>query len=329
MKASLPGSSGPPIWKVLAAFAAIYFIWGSAYLMIKWTLDGFPPLIMAGVRFLVPGCLLIAFASWRGIPGPAPAQWRSAFVAGALLILFGNGCFAWASQKLPSGVTCLFIAPTPLWIVGLNWLSKGGKRPSLRIVSGLLTGCLGLALLAFSKTASMVGASVHESSLDPYAVAAALLGPVAWALGTTYCRTAKLPDSLILNVGMQQAAGGLLLLGAALFLHEFSEFDLAAVPLRSWGSMLYLMVLVSMVAYMAYVWLLQHVAPAKVSTYAYVNPVIALFLGWLLNGEAIHRSTFEAAAVIILAGVLITTDRTHQEKPAQWKAPAADGIADH
>ncbi len=304
---------GPPLWKIVTAFAAIYVIWGSTYLAIQWAVkDGLPPFLMAGVRFLLAGGMMVAFARWRGVPRPEPVHWRSAFVAGALLLLGGNGCVAWASLRMPSGVSSLFIATTPLWIVAIDWLGHGGKRPSVQVAVGLLLGCAGLVLLAFSKIEASGGTALSEKPLDPWAVGALVVGPICWSFGTIYCRSANFPRSSILGVGMQQIAGGALLLVAALIDGELAGLDLSAVPTRSWGAFLYLLTVGSLVAFTAYIWLLQHASAAKVSTYAYVNPVVAIFLGWLLNGEQPHTSTLEAAGIILFAVVLITFDKIRE-----------------
>lgn len=301
-----PGTDGPPLWKLVAAFATIYIVWGSTYLAIKWAVEGFPPFLMAGARFLTAGCIIYALARRHGAPRVEAAHWKSAAVSGALLLLAGNGCVAWAAPLLPSGAASLFIATTPLWIVSID-AAFGGRRPSLQIMFGLVMGCTGLVLLALPR-----GLALGEG-IDPHASLALIIGPICWAAGSIYSRDARMHPSAFLSAGLQQLIGGALLILVGLSLGESERLDLLQAPLRAWLAFLYLLTVGSLVAYTAYTWLLRNVSAAKVATYAYVNPVVALLLGWLVNKESLGIETLIAAAVILAAVVLITLDRQRRE----------------
>jgi len=305
--AKLPPRTGaPPPWKVVAAFATIYIVWGSTYLAIKWAVEGCPPFLMAGARFFTAGAILYAFALWRGAPRVEPAHWKSAWISGALLLLIGNGCVAWALPRLPSGAASLFIATTPLWIVGID-STLSGRRPGLQVILGLLMGCVGLVLLALPRGVSL------GAGTDPYASFALIVGPICWAAGSIYSRDARMHPSSFLSAGLQQLTGGAMLIAAGLLAGEGPLLDLQKAPARAYLSFFYLLTVGSLVAFTAYTWLIQNVSAAKVATYAYVNPVVALFLGWLFNGEPLGRETLIAAAVILAAVVLITFDRIRGE----------------
>lgn len=321
-ESAAPGTAAirppPALWKILVAFATIYIVWGSTYLTIKWAVEGFPPFLMAGTRFLLAGCALYAFQRWLGAERPTRLHWREAWIVGGLLLLGGNGCVAWASPRLGSGMASLFIATTPLWIVGFDTL-RGGRAPGARGILGLLLGCAGLGILAAPRQLSLG----NDGGVDPLAVAALVVGPISWAAGSVYARTARFPPSAFMTVALQQITGGALLSIAAMADSEWSQLNLAAVPTRSWLSFFYLVTVGSLVAFTAYIWLVQNVAASKVATYAYVNPVVALFLGWLLNNEPLGANTILAAAVILAAVLLISLDRLRSAPgPTRAEAPA-------
>ncbi|HVR74081.1 MAG TPA: EamA family transporter [Planctomycetota bacterium] len=293
----------PPAGRVLLAFMIIYVVWGSTYLVIKWAVETLPPFLMGGARFMAAGLILYGWARLRGIARPSLEHWKAATIIGASLLLGGNGCVAWAASRLPSGVSSLLVATTPFWIVGFEWMRRGGVRPALQVLVGLAIGFVGLALLV--DPAQMSGGG----GVDPLGAVVVLLGTLFWAAGSIYSRSAPLPSSWVLAGGMQQLAGGALLLLAALVSGEVASFDVSAVSQRSALSFLYLVVIGSFVAFTAYIWLLKASTPARVATYAYVNPVVAVFLGWALGGERPTPRMGLAAAVIVLAVVVITTGR--------------------
>ncbi|HSJ26394.1 MAG TPA: EamA family transporter [Longimicrobiales bacterium] len=290
--------------KIIAAFAAVYIIWGSTYLGILFAIETLPPFLMAGTRFVVAGALLFAWAWRRREADPTAAQWRTAAIIGGLLLLGGNGAVSWAEQYVPSGIAALLIAVTPLWMVLLDWLWHGARRPDVRIVMGLVLGFTGIALLV--GPAEIMGAgSVHLVG-----ALVVLAGSLSWSIGSIHSRRTASPAGGMLGVGMQMLCGGGLLLLLGTVTGEWARLDLAAVSLRSALAVVYLALFGSIVGYTAYMWLLQVVSAARVATYAYVNPVVAVLLGWGLAGEALTMRMGVAAAVIVAGVALITSART-------------------
>lgn len=287
-----------PIWMVVAAFAAVYSIWGSTYLGIRYAVESIPPFLMAGSRHLAAGLALFAFARWRGAAAPTRIEWRDAAIAGTLMLVIGNGGVTWAEQRIPSGTAALLVALTPLWMVLLDWLRPGGVRPRAIVGVGLVIGIAGVAVLAR-------GHGEHHGSVYGWSVAAVLIGSVGWATGSLFNRSARKPSSPFLAVAIQMITGSAVLLGVAAVRGEFGQFTFARVTALSFGSWLYLAVAGSVVAYTAYVWLLHASTPARVATYAYVNPLIAVLLGCTLGHEVFSHELLIAGALIIISVVLI------------------------
>ncbi|MGH7596988.1 MAG: drug/metabolite exporter YedA [bacterium] len=293
----------PPRWQIATAFAAIYLIWGSTYLAIRFAVETFPPFLMASMRFLVAGAILYPWARLRGASQPARSHWLAATVVGGLLLLGGNGGVVWAAQLVPSGLTALLIGTVPLWMALLDWLRRGGTKPSNGVMVGLLLGLFGIALLVGP------GKLAGGRQVDLVGAAVLILASLSWAAGSLYSRRAQLPASPLLATAMEMLAGGALLLIASLLVGEWTRFDSSALSLRSWLSLGYLIFFGALVGFTAYIWLLRVSTPAHVSTYAYVNPVVAIFLGWTFAGEPLTARTLLAAAVIVAAVVIITTYR--------------------
>jgi drug/metabolite transporter (DMT)-like permease len=297
---------------VLAAFAAVYLIWGSTYLAIRFAVETLPPFLMWGARFLCAGLTLYAVLRARGTPAPAASTWRNATVAAALLLGIGNGGVNWAEQKVSSGMTALIIAGTPVWFALFDWLRPRGTRPSFQTVLGIAVGFVGVMILVGSRPASGGGGS------HPAAVIALVVASVAWAIGSLFAKYVAPPGSAFINAAQQMIAGGVILTLSGLALGEATALDWAKVSARSTAALVYLTFVGSLVGFTAYAWLLKATTPARASTYAYVNPVIALFLGWLIGGESINASMLVAAVVILLGVVIITTRST----PTLSTAPA-------
>ena len=298
-------SGRPSLPAVLAAFAAVYFIWGSTYLGIRFAIETIPPFLMAAVRFLAAGAILFGWSTLRGAGFPTWIQWRSALIIGVLLLASGNGLLTWAEQFVPSGVAALIVATVPLWMVLLDALRPEGSRPGAAVVLGLVLGLVGIAILI--GPGELGGAPVDVPGALVICVAA-----FSWALGSIYSRSAPQSVSTLQNVGMQMLLGGALLLFGGLLLGE--RIDLALVSARSAWSLAYLSVIGGVVSYTAYVWLLKVSTPAKVSTYAYVNPVVAILLGWTLGGEILGPRVLLATAAVVSAVVLIITSRAAESK---------------
>ena len=292
---------GPSRAQLVLAFVAVYVVWGSTYLFIRFAVETLPPFLMGGVRFAVAGAILYLWAKVRGEPTPARVEWRGAAIAGLFLLLGGNGAVVWAEQRVPSGITALLVATVPVWMVLLDWLRPGGMRPRSGVFVGLALGLVGLGLLVGR---GALGADSQGADLAGAAVL--LVGSILWATGSLYVRHSHHPSSAIMANAVQMLAGGGALLIVGLAAGELGRFDLAAASTRSLLSLLYLVVAGSLIGFTAYTYLLQVTTPAKASTYAYVNPVVAVLLGWAFAGEAITARTLVAAAVI-LAGVAIIT----------------------
>jgi drug/metabolite transporter (DMT)-like permease len=291
-------TSTPPVWGVIAAFAAVYLIWGSTYLGIRYAIETIPPFLMAGSRNLTAGLLLYAFARRRNGDAPSAIEWRDAAIAGALMLMIGNGGVTWAEQMIPSAVTALLVALTPVWMVLFDWLRPKGTRPGPLVVLGLAVGFAGVGILAR-------GNQNGAGSTYGWGVAVLMASSIGWSLGSIFNRGARKPASPLLAVAMQMIVGGGLLLCLAVARGEPKHFSFARITPLSFGAWLYLMVAGSMIAYSAYVWLLHATSPAQVSTNAYVNPLIAVLLGCTIGHEAFSHELFVAGVMIIAAVVLI------------------------
>jgi drug/metabolite transporter (DMT)-like permease len=296
---------------IILAFVAVYFIWGSTYLGIKYAIATLPPLLMAGTRFFLAGAILYAWARLtEGTSNPESSRlihWRTAFFVGALLLLCGNGGVTLAEHHITSGLAALLVATEPLWIVLLNWAAPGGRRPTIKVVLGLVVGFIGIWLLVGGGTGE--GGGIFGSLL---VIGAAF----AWAAGSVYSTKAPTVSSYLQASGMQMLAGGLLLLLAGLFTGEYANLDLSKASWMSVGAFFYLTVFGSIVAFPAYGYLLRNVSPAKAATYAYVNPVVAVLLGWLLADEPLTLRTLIAATIILASVVLITAFGKERQKNA-------------
>lgn len=299
--------------QVSVALAGLYFIWGSTYLAIRIAIETLPPFLMAGVRFLVAGGILYGWARIRGAGRPEPGHWRTAAISGALMLACGNGAVVWAEQFVPSGMVSLLVATVPLWIVLQDWGWGRGGAPGAGVFFGILWGLVGVALLV---TGSEIGRAGPQDLMGGLLV---LGGTATWAAGSLVSRYAARPQSAGLGNGMQMLVGGGLLLLAGFFRGEMASVSLAAI---SWASVLalaYLVVFGSLVAFSSYIWLLGNTTPAVASTYAYVNPVVALLIGWGLADEPLSPRTILAAFVILSSVMIITTRRSKGGPPARGR----------
>ncbi|MGH9380556.1 MAG: EamA family transporter [Thermoanaerobaculia bacterium] len=320
--------------RLIAAFAAVYLIWGSTYLAIRIGLEGWPPFLLGGVRFLIAGAILYGISRWRlsararssasspgaaGIPHVRPSgrAWARAALTGGLLFLGGHGAVVWAEQTVPSGVAALLVASEPLWIVVLTALIPGEARPGWRSVAGLLAGFTGVALI-IDPGGRGVG--------DPVAAAAIVAGSLSWAVGSLIGRSREgLPVGLV--AGMQMLAGGALLTAVGALNGELGRFDAAAAWGRPSLALVYLIVCGSLVAYTAYAWLLGAAAPTTVASYAYVNPVVALLLGALLADEAI-TGRIVLGGLIVVAAVAFVVIRSASRSGASPGTGTTDPVTE-
>lgn len=313
-------STGRKSTLVTLAFAAIYLIWGSTYLGIRIGIESFPPLLLAGVRHSLTGLILYPILRWKTGVRPTLSQWRTATVTGVLLLFIGNGGVCVAEGTVPSGVAALLVATISLWIVLIDWLRPGGTRPLPRLVAGIVMGFAGLALLV---APTHLGGS---DRVDPKGSAILVIASLSWAFGSLYSKHGSLPSSPLLGVSMQSLAGGVALCVASLLTGEVNSFHLEVVSLRSWLALGYLIVFGSGLGFTAYIYLLKNTAAARVGTYALVNPVVALFLGWLIASESISLRTIIAAAVILTAVLLVIT-APHRDPDAANIALPSSGEA--
>jgi drug/metabolite transporter (DMT)-like permease len=291
-------ASLPAIW---SALIVVYLIWGSTYLAIRYAVETTPPFLMAAVRFLISGGFLYTLRRCKGDPRPEAVEWRSAAIIGIFLLVGGNGGVAWAEQFVTSSLAALLVATVPLWMVLIDTFRPAGERPGLAAVVGILIGFVGVVLL--------IGAAAGGTDAANLSGAAALLfASLSWATGSIYGKSARLPASQLLGTGMQMLAGGVALMLLAIVRGEWSGFEMAAVSPRSALALAYLTVIGSS-AFVAYVWLLRVAPIPLVATYAYVNPLVAVLLGYFLAQESMTVHTLLAAGLIIGSVVLVSTPR--------------------
>ena len=290
---------------LIAAFAAVYVIWGSTYLAIAVGIESFPPLLLAASRHLTAGLILYPLLRWKTGIRPTRTQWRTAVITGLLLLLVGNGGVCLSERTLPTGVAALIVALVSFWMVLLDWLRPGGLHPAPRVVASLILGFGGLVLLVGP---AHLGGSER---VNPTGAGILVIGSFAWAWGSIYSKHHDLPSSPLLGVAMQSLAGGTALWMVGLLSGEGRQLHLAAISARSWIALAYLIVCGSGIGFTAYVYLLKKSSAARVGTYAFVNPVVALFLGWLGAGEIITLRT-ALAAIVILTAVLLVISAPHK-----------------
>lgn len=314
--ASKKASSGA-IW---AAMISVYIVWGSTYLAIMFAVDSIPPFIMAGTRHLAAGVILYLWRRLAGDPRPKLIHWRSAAIIGVLLLTGGNGLVSWAELVVPSSITALIVGSVPLWIMLMElmrgFIGKKDTRPSWIVAAGILIGFGGIVLLV-----SPWQQAGDFGSVNLVGAGALLLASILWAGGSLYSRGAKLPDSPLMGTAIESLSGGAALMLVASLTGEWSRLDLAAVNLNSLLGLLYLIVFGSLVGFASYTWLLRSAPVTLVSTYAYVNPVVAIFLGAILANEPVTARVI-IAALVILGSVALITRTPSVRRKARSAQPA-------
>ncbi|MBI2150188.1 MAG: EamA family transporter [Acidobacteria bacterium] len=292
-------------FKLIAAFAAIYFIWGSTYLAIRYAIQTLPGFLMAAARFMLAGMILFAWTWRQGSRPSGPHAWRGAFVTGFLLLLLGNGTVVMAVHWVPSGVTALLLSTTALWVAILEWVLPGGKHPGGQVSAGILLGFLGIVML--------IGVGdLRSGTLDILGVGTLALSSISWAAGSIYARNAHVSASPLMTSAMQMFFGGLLLFVAAILNGDLLLLTLDTVSVKSIAAFLYLTFFGSIVAFTAYSWLVKAASPSRAITSAYVNPVVAVLLGWGLADEPLTYRMMVALLTILLGVAVVTTAK----KPA-------------
>jgi drug/metabolite transporter (DMT)-like permease len=305
---------------LLVSFAIVYLVWGSTFYAISVGIESFPPFLLAGLRHLTAG--LVFYPAFRVISGEKPSlvQWRTTFITGCLLLAIGNGTVSWAEKTVPSGIAALLVATVSLWMVLVDWVRPGGARPATRVIAGFFLGFTGMVLLVGPK-------HFGDSQRIDLVGALALIGAsLAWAIGSIYSRHHPLPRAPLLAVGMQTLCGGGMLCVFAVAIGETRHFHFANVTLRSWLALIYLFIFGSALGFSAYVYMLKHSTAARVATYAFVNPVVALFLGWFLASEPLSLRTLLASG-IILTSVLLVISAPHKSQIEAEEAIPTPGEA--
>jgi len=301
--------------QTLLAFAIIYFVWGSTFLAIRIGVHEVPPFLFAAMRFLVAGLVLYGWRIARGDPSPTQRQWMSAFLLALLIFVFDYGLLFWAEQRVPSGVAAVMLAAIPVFMALSEILFLRTQRLTVRLSLALLIGVGGVAVL-MSRGLNLGGAPIDRAG-----AIALIFAAISWSVASALTRKLPLPESKTMSSGAQMLAGGVLLALASAALGEFRKFHPVEVSVGAWLSLIYLIVFGSIIAFTAYVWLIHHESPTKVGTYAYVNPVVAVIVGYFLGGEALGLRTILGTALVLISVLVIATTRP---KKAAEKIIAAD-----
>jgi len=289
-------------WKVLLAFSIIYFVWGSTFLAIRVGVREVPPFLLAGMRFLFAGLALFGWMRAKGTGSPTPREWGSATLLAVLIFVLDYGLLFWAEQRVPSGIAAVMMATIPVFMALSEILFLKTQRLTVRLSGALLVGVAGVLVLV----SRSVG--FGDAPIDTVGALALIVAAISWSLASTLTRKLPLPSSKAMSSGAQMLAGGVLLTMAAAMLGEFRGFRVQEVSLKAWLALAYLVVAGSIVGFTAYVWLIHHESPTKVGTYAYVNPVVAVLVGYFLGGEALSLRTIVGTMLVLVSVVVITTE---------------------
>lgn len=299
----------PPSWKILLAFAVIYLVWGSTFLAIRVGVREMPPFLMAAIRFSVAGMIMYFWLRLSGTPTPRRREWLAATFLGAIIFLLDYGCLFWAEQRVPSGIAAVVLATIPVFITLLEIIFLRTQRLTLRLGAALVVGLCGVAVLMNHSL------SLGEVPVNRAGALALLIGSFTWSVATILTRRLPLPASQPMSAATQMLLGGFQLFILAALTGEFSEFHVQAVSSTAWFALIYLIVAGSIVGFTAYVWLLHHESPTKVGTYAYVNPVVAVTLGYLIGKEPVGPRTLLGALLILISVITITTTPKNRTLP--------------
>jgi drug/metabolite transporter (DMT)-like permease len=291
----------PDRWKTLSAFAIIYLVWGSTFLAIRVGVHEVPPLVFAGMRFFTAGLVLYVWMRVKGTPSPTRSEWLSLTAVSSLIFVMDYGLLFWAEQRIPSGIAAVMLATIPVFMSLSEIIFLRTQRLTLRLSFALLVGLAGVAVLV-SRSVTFGDAPIDTSGALALVVAA-----ISWSIAAILSRKLHLPESKVMSSGAQMLAGGFLLIIAAMLFGEFKGFHPSTVSNRAWLALAYLIVAGSIIGFTAYVWLLHHESPTKVGTYAYVNPVVAVLVGYFLGGEALGARTVVGSLLVLVSVVVITT----------------------
>jgi drug/metabolite transporter (DMT)-like permease len=285
---------------IVGALVAVYILWGGTYLAMKVAIETLPPFTMAGIRFLIAGAIIYIWQVARGVEKPQKGHWKNAAIVGGTMLLGGNGSIVWAEQFVSSGIAAIIFATVPFWVMLLSWLWQGGKRPNGMVLVGLVLGLIGITLLVNNSVGELSNTSSQWGGYIAL-VAATLF----WAGGTLYSRVAKLPSAIFMSIALQMLTGGLLCLLFGVITGEWAQFHFTLVSMRSAFALGYLILFGSIIGFSAYIWLLKVADPTLVTTNTYVNPVVAVILGWMLAGEQMTSHDALAALLIVLSVIIV------------------------
>lgn len=299
----------------VGAYASTWIIWGSTYLAIAWGVKTVPPFLLVALRSLAAGIILLAWARLRRHPAPTRAQWRAAAATGAMFFLVGHGGLFWAEQRVASGIAALMIATEHFWIVLITWALPGGKAPSRRAMLGVAIGLAGVGVLTLG--------GGGEGGLDAIGIVVLLIAAGAWGAGSIYFQGERRPASGAYAAGMPLLTGGVLLMLASAAFGETARVRAEDFTPLAVGSLLYLIVFGSVIAFSAFTWLVNTEGPSRAASYVYINPFVAVLLGWGVAGEALTPRMLAAGAAIVLAVVLIVRSSPFASREA---APARGGL---
>jgi drug/metabolite transporter (DMT)-like permease len=298
----------PPAWKTVLAFSIIYFVWGSTFLAIRIGVREVPPFLLASMRFFVAGVVLFGWMRLQGTPSPSRREWASASLLALCIFVLDYGLLFWAEQRVPSGIAAVMLATIPVFMALSEILFLRTQRLTFRLALALLVG-IGGVLVLVSRSLGL-----GEAPIDTAGAVALVIAAVSWSIASALNRKLPLPESKGMSSGAQMLVGGILLAVAAAAFGEFRGFHIEAVSRGAWFALAYLIVAGSIIGFTAYVWLLHHESPTKVGTYAYVNPVVAVIVGYFLGGETVGPRTLLGTLLVLVSVVVITTTRT--TKPA-------------
>lgn len=299
-----------PLWKTLLAFAIIYFVWGSTFLAIRVGVREVPPFLLAAMRFLIAGLILYGWMIAHREPSPSARQWTSATVLAVLIFVIDYGLLFWAEQRVPSGIAAVMMATIPAFMALSEIILLRTQKLTFRLVLALLIGIAGVTVL------TLPSLKLGGPPVDRVGAAALIVASISWSVASALARKLPLPASKVMSSGAQMLAGGVLLAITCAALGEFRSFHPSAVSGAAWFSLIYLIVAGSIVGFTAYVWLIHHESPTKVGTYAYVNPVVAVLLGYFLGGEGLGVRTIVGTACVLISVITITMTRAQKPAPA-------------
>jgi drug/metabolite transporter (DMT)-like permease len=295
--------------KIWIALIILYIVWGSTYLGIKIAVETIPPFFHAGIRFLISGIILVIWQRAIGNEMPTRNQWKNTFIIGTFLLLGGNGLVSWAEQTIPSGVAALIVGTVPLFLVIMEAFRPNGVKPTWQTMLGLLIGFVGVFILV--GPAEITGS---QENLNPLGVIAVLFASILWAVGSIYSKGADLPKSSFMTTGAEMLMGSIGLFVVSLLTGELSDFRFTQISTNSWLGLIYLITMGSIVGFGSYIWLLQNAPISLVATYAYVNPIVAVMLGYFFANEILEPRIWLATAIIIGAVAFINSRSKQQVK---------------